>query len=185
MIKGVIAEGSYRRLMLVIFCIFLLFSILSALLLHNGLNAPLGPHYGAALSNVIKIKESLITKTIQINLILYLLTALGVTLLGVFYSHRIAGPLFKVKLYAKELREGRFDKRIKFRKRDVIHKLADLLNKMAERYQAKVGLIAIDLTKLEEDLQKMSSVPDKSAEQAVLIKRLLELDSKIKEELIE
>jgi methyl-accepting chemotaxis protein len=182
MLKGTITEkGFKRRLVLIILGIFIFFSLISALVLYKSLHEPLSPHYGATVTILTQAKESLVTKTIEVNLIFYLFIAIGVTLLGILYSHRIAGPLFRVKQYAALLGGGRFDQRVGFRKKDVIHSLASVLNEMAEGCEDRTKLLASQLRELEDGLKLLSSLPDESEEKVELIKRLRELDARIRE----
>jgi methyl-accepting chemotaxis protein len=182
MLKGTITEkGFKRRLVLIILGIFLFFSLISALVLYRSLHVPLSPHYGATVSILTQAKESLVIRTIEVNFIFYFLIAIGVALLGILYSHRIAGPLVRVKQYAAMLGEGRFDERISFREKDAIHKLAIELNEMAKECEGRTKLLASQLRELEDGLKLLSSLPDESEEKAELIKRLLELDAKIRE----
>ena len=58
--------------------------------------------------------------------------ALGVVFtlgLGLFYSHKIAGPVHRLKRALREFRAGDFDQVIRFRKRDELHDLAEEVTK--------------------------------------------------------
>lgn len=180
MSKPVIKEGYLPRLLLIILGIFLFFSFLSALFLYRSLHLPLGPHYGAMLSIVAQVRESLLIKTITINLIFFVLTAIGVMLLGILYSHRIVGPLCRVKQYASALGQGRFSERIAFRKKDAVHALSSALNETAEGCEKTVKRFAHELRELENDLKSLASLTDRSEEKEALIGRLRELDERIR-----
>jgi len=49
---------------------------------------------------------------------------------GIFLSHRVAGPLYRVERVAEELSKGNLDVNVRFRKSDELHSLADSMNKM-------------------------------------------------------
>lgn len=49
---------------------------------------------------------------------------------GMFLSHRVAGPLYRVERVAEELSKGNLDVSVQFRKSDELRHLADSLNKM-------------------------------------------------------
>lgn len=53
-------------------------------------------------------------------------------LLSIFISHRIAGPLFKLKKAMEEAKGGNFDQRITFRKNDHFTELQDTFNEMVQ-----------------------------------------------------
>jgi methyl-accepting chemotaxis protein len=182
MFKGIVAGGGFKKLLLIILGIFLFSGLISALVVYKSSHIPLSPHYGATYTNLTRVKESLVIKTIKINIIFYALAAVGVSLLGILYSHRIAGPLFKVKQYAAVLGAGLFEERIRFRRNDAIHTLATVLNEAAEACQNRTDQIVAELKELEGDLSSLDSLPDKSKEKSELIKGLRELDSRIKED---
>jgi nitrate/nitrite-specific signal transduction histidine kinase len=51
-------------------------------------------------------------------------------ILVIFVSHRIAGPLERLKQYMRKVGEGNFDIELQFRKNDEIHDVADTFNVM-------------------------------------------------------
>lgn len=173
MLKGVLAQKGFKRLPLVLLGLFFFFSLISALVLYKNLQAPISPHYGAAHMVLTQIRDSLAIKTVTIDLIFYVFTAIGVILFGILYSHKVAGPLFKVKRYAAVLGEGRFEERIRFRKKDAVHDLAEVLNETAKACQDKKERFAVNLKEIEEGLLTLSSMSDKPAEQLELINNLL------------
>ncbi len=54
------------------------------------------------------------------------------TIIVIFISHRIAGPLHRLKQYMKKLGDGDFALRLRFRTYDEIHDVADSFNEMVE-----------------------------------------------------
>lgn len=183
MSQRIITEGYLKRFLLIILGMFIFFSLMSALVLYKNLHLPLfNHHYGAIHAMVTQIKESLIIKTIEINLFFFLLTTIGMILLGILYSHRIVGPLFRVKKFSAVLGEGRFDERISFRKKDAIHTLSSELNEMAQGCQDKVTLLTSGLRELEDTVTLLASVPDKSKKSDDLLKKLQKLDERMSED---
>lgn len=58
---------------------------------------------------------------------------LGITfMLSIFLSHRIAGPLYKLKRALEEVGRGNFDQRISFRKNDHFMEMQDTFNDMIQ-----------------------------------------------------
>ncbi|HEC79132.1 MAG TPA: HAMP domain-containing protein [candidate division WOR-3 bacterium] len=51
----------------------------------------------------------------------------------IFISHKIAGPLYRLKMYMKKVGEGDFSVKLKFRNYDAIHDIADTFNEMVEK----------------------------------------------------
>ncbi len=53
-------------------------------------------------------------------------------LISIFLSHRIAGPLYKLRKSMEEVSRGNFDARISFRKNDHFVEMQDSFNEMVE-----------------------------------------------------
>ena len=53
-----------------------------------------------------------------------------IILLGIFFSHRIAGPLYKISIFLKEIANGRYPGLIKLRKEDLLKNFAENVNEM-------------------------------------------------------
>lgn len=53
-----------------------------------------------------------------------------IILLGIFFSHRIAGPIFKIQKYIMEVSNGRYPGLIKLRKDDLLKNFAETVNQM-------------------------------------------------------
>ena len=58
---------------------------------------------------------------------------------SIFLTHKIAGPIFKLSQHFRELGKGDLTVRIKFRKFDEIHYLADQFNEMTGSMDATIG----------------------------------------------
>ena len=53
-------------------------------------------------------------------------------LLSIFLSHRIAGPLYKLRRGIEDVSKGNFDQRMTFRKNDHFIELQDAFNEMIQ-----------------------------------------------------
>lgn len=69
-------------------------------------------------------------KTSEILVVPVLILMVIFSLVGIFYSHRIAGPLYRVKKICDELAKGNLNQNVKFRKNDEFHDVAEALNKV-------------------------------------------------------
>jgi methyl-accepting chemotaxis protein len=50
----------------------------------------------------------------------------------IFVSHRIAGPLYRLKMFMEKVQNGDYTVKLRFRKGDAIHDVADSFNQMVE-----------------------------------------------------
>jgi len=55
----------------------------------------------------------------------------------IFISHRIAGPLYRLKMYMEKVENGDYSVRLKFRKNDSIHDVAESFNRMVDGIKDK------------------------------------------------
>ena len=90
--------------------------------------------YGPALSEI----ESTRTQIFYLLVLLQLLFLLITFLVSIFVSHRIAGPLYKLKLFMAKLRDGRTEN-LTFRTADHFQDLAQSYNEMADGVQATLS----------------------------------------------
>jgi len=75
------------------------------------------------------------TSTLSIQLIIFTLLAILMLIMGVvLMSHRIGGPIYHITKYMREVSSGSAQpRRIKFRKGDFFHEMADTFNKFQEK----------------------------------------------------
>ncbi|MBN8217793.1 MAG: methyl-accepting chemotaxis protein [Spirochaetes bacterium] len=67
------------------------------------------------------------------------LASVAIAVWFLFYTHRIAGPLFRLKRTLAELRAGDLRVRVQLRRRDDLKDLADGLNDVIIDYSSRVG----------------------------------------------
>jgi len=76
----------------------------------------------------------------KINFILLLgLPIIVIVLLwwGIFISHRIAGPVYRLEKELDKISKGNFSLRIKFRKKDELSSVAEGINKVLDKVEWK------------------------------------------------
>ncbi|MGE4233453.1 MAG: HAMP domain-containing protein [Bacteriovoracia bacterium] len=78
-----------------------------------------------------KIKE--LEKQVLFLLGILQLVFLSITfVLSIFISHRIAGPVYRIRKALEEVGRGNFDQRVTLRKTDHFHELQDTFNEMIQ-----------------------------------------------------
>ncbi len=53
-------------------------------------------------------------------------------LIIIFISHRIAGPLHRLKMYMEKVENGDYSVKLNFRKNDAVHDIAESFNRMVQ-----------------------------------------------------
>jgi len=160
--------------------IFICGIAVSALLLYLELYQPLDTHYSAVLSIITDVRETLIIKTMKISGISSILIILGITALVIFYTHRIAGPLHRIKVCAKSIGQGRLGTKAIFRQKDVIHPFAGALNDMTDCYSEKVRVLASEINQLKTAVAEIKSLTGAGEGTDAVLGKVLDSDSRIK-----
>ena len=175
----IITKGYLARLILSALCIFVIGTALSAVFIYLDINRPLDLHYSAVLATVTEIKETLIIRTLKINAIFYSMISAGLVLLGIIYTHRIAGPLYRIKMYAKSVSEGRLDINLKFRKKDAVHLFAEALNLMTQGYHDRLKTLDSEIRQLKAAAKELQTLIENDKDTAAVQQRITELNAKI------
>jgi signal transduction histidine kinase len=89
------------------------------------LNLYAAPHYYYFLT---RQKSFIIKETVIFTIILFV----GVCIVGILYSHRIAGMLYRLTRHIEELSKGKKLEPISFRKKDAFKGLANSINRLQE-----------------------------------------------------
>ncbi len=108
---------------------FLLFTILLLLVYTLLFAAILFIPYFSSLSSSSSLKEQTDAARMVLSLHTSIWPALGVVVLSlgvlsIFISHKIAGPIYRLKRSMNEIAAGNIAMDIKFRKRDELHEVA-------------------------------------------------------------
>ena len=106
---------------------------------------PMGP----ALPKLAVIKEDLIRMLILIQAVFLLTTFL----ISLFMSHRIAGPLYKLRIFFALAQKGDLSKLISFRKKDYFQELVPAYNDMIQAIAHRIQQKDQCLDQIQKDLQ--------------------------------
>jgi methyl-accepting chemotaxis protein len=98
----------------------------------------LGESYVAVLSTVQGMERTLLERVAGIYAATSIFTIGAIMLLHLFYSHRIAGPVYRLGRESEAIGQGRLKGNIRFRRKDNLTDIGDSLNQTAVRYRARV-----------------------------------------------
>jgi signal transduction histidine kinase len=68
----------------------------------------------------------------MISLIILFVYAVLVIVITSVYTHSLLGPMIPIARHLKALKEGFYSHRLRLRKKDALHELADQMNELAE-----------------------------------------------------
>lgn len=109
-------------------------------------------HYSAVLLKLAQMKDEIFFKSIVVSFAFFTVPCLLAAVFLVIYSHRIAGPMFRVKQYLKNISEKANSPDLRFRKKDVLHPLATAINAVRQRERDDLDRLFNNLEKMEETL---------------------------------
>ncbi|MBC8318080.1 MAG: methyl-accepting chemotaxis protein [Desulfobulbaceae bacterium] len=146
--KGV--PGSYRRAVLFRpVLVFIAGLILTTVLLYVAVNQSIGPNYGEGFRMLSQLQEDIFSKASIIYTITVFIIVSGIIFLTLLYSHRVAGPVYRLTHFARALSSGDFSSNVYIRDNDVIHPLADEMNAMVDQYRQALGRLQVEMNALE------------------------------------
>ncbi len=134
-------------------CLILFFvgaAILSQVFLYFYTRTFLEFHYSSVLLKLSKIKHDILISSIVVNGLFFIIPCVFAVIFLIIYSHRVAGPMFRVKQYLKELTAS--SEGLRFRKTDALHSLATAINKVQKREQRDFDELSSNATKIHECL---------------------------------
>jgi methyl-accepting chemotaxis protein len=142
--------STQRRFGLYLFASTLIIVLLGAALGGAGvfalLPANLGEGYVAVLSTVQGMERTLLERVAGIYAVMSIFIISAVMLLHLFYSHRIAGPVYRLGRESEAIGQGRLTGTLRFRLKDNLTDIGDSLNQAATRYRVRVETITDHLS---------------------------------------
>lgn len=123
----------------------------------------IGPTYGEGFRMLSQLREDIFYKSLIIYVGIVLLMLVGIIVISLFYSHRVAGPVYRLGLFAAEISEGHLENDVFLRQDDVIHPLADEMNNMVAAYRQVVEELNHELAEIGVLRKKISAGDDKQA----------------------
>lgn len=106
---------------------------------------------------------------------------LGLTFVGcLMISHQVAGPMYKLKLYLKKIRDEHVIDKLYFRKKDFFHDVADSVNETMEHISEQRRLDFVYLSEVNSYLKNLEVVlsDDKKVVLQEVSKKLSEIQNR-------
>lgn len=109
--------------------------LLTVFILYFSLPRGGGASYAESFKIISSLRQTIIYKAIVIYATTSFFIFAGVLVISLLYSHKIAGPLHRMGMFARKAAEGDFTDIITLRKNDVLHPMAKDLNDIASAYK--------------------------------------------------
>lgn len=114
--------------------IFIAGSLLTALILHFATYAAPGASYGESFRILSILREEIIHKSFIVYFTTTIFVIAGVVVISLIYSHRVAGPLYKLGMVSQKIAAGDLTDKVILRRNDAVHTLAEDLNTVSRFY---------------------------------------------------
>lgn len=140
----------------------------------------LGEGYGAVIATVQRMQNILLGKVALIYVVMTVFMVGALIVLHLFYSHRIAGPAYRLSREASVIAKGDLTGNIRFRQKDNLTDMADTLNQVAARYRGRVAALKDHVTIIEAQVNLMQQLAQKGEQAPALEKHMEEVRSNLK-----
>ena len=130
-------------------------------------------------------KAHIVLKTTMENLLPILIAVNGIALilaafLIVRFTHRIAGPAYRLRKMAPRIAEGDLSRDVKFRQADETQEIAESVNQIIEGMRQKIGALKQDVGKISLTCEEIFSIGQNEPLPRSLLQITKELQATIK-----
>ncbi len=156
---GLTTQKNYRLLiygntLLIVF----IGAVVAGCVLYWLLPGDLGESYSAIMATAKELRKVLIWRVVALYSIIALLIVLGIATIHLFYSHRIAGPIYRLGVETARIAQGNLLGTISFRRKDSLTDMADLLNDMVSQYRDRINTVKDSLSIIETHSKTVSAM---------------------------
>lgn len=127
--------------------ILIVIFILAAVLLFSGKKEIVG----SAIERLTKLREmynAMLLKIIILSGSIALISLIAVGYIFLSYSHKIAGPMFRIKRVFQQVKKGDLSERVMFRSKDELKDIAVEFSEMMDVISDKLHLLKNDIDNL-------------------------------------
>lgn len=139
------------------------------------LPANLGEGYGAVLSTIQEMEQTLLKRVAGIYAVISVFIIGAVILLHLFYSHRIAGPAYRLGRESEAIGEGRLKGNFRLRRKDNLTDMGDSLNQTAFRYRVRIETLRDHVALIERQVDFATELAQQEGNAPALEQRVNEM----------
>ena len=180
---GLSTEKKYRTLLYVnTFVIVVLGAVMAGGCIFLLFPANLGQDYHSSLATVQAIRKVLFWRVLLVYAVVFLFMLLSIVMLHLFYSHRIAGPTYRIAAEAAKIARGNLTCKFTLRSNDNLTDIKDLLNKLGCSYRERIDAMQDRLAVVETHAEAIAALNRQcQPDDAALRHPLAELTATLKE----
>jgi len=114
-------------------------------------NKELSIEYYKAHSTLRYVMQNLLPWLLVVNLLAILVTLF----LAIFYTHKIAGPVYRMQKDLRKIAQGKLTLQIKTRKKDQLKELESEINRMTNEFKQNLQRVKEGFSKLDTHLRRL------------------------------
>lgn len=142
--------------------------VLSAFILYFSLYKEEGASYVESYRIISSLRQAILYKAAAIYVTTSLFIFAGIVVISLLYSHRIAGPLYRLGMFACRIKDGDLSENVRLRQRDVLHPLAEDLNSIISTYGKTITEVEIKLREIK-NILATEGTDDRSRREKLLM----------------
>jgi methyl-accepting chemotaxis protein len=129
--------------------------LVTSLVLYLANRTP-GTSYADSFMLLSDLERGFVKRALALFFSNVFLSVVSMFILGIFYSHRVAGALYRLSLRTRAIISGDLAEKVRLRSTDVVHVVADDINDFTGHYRDI-------LTRLNMKVRELASIMDKPA----------------------
>jgi len=166
-------ERDFQLKFIVRFCLLVLTGvIISTLLVFLFTRGTLTSSFQHGRLVIENTSLAILPAVIYANIVTLALISLASISITLFISHKIAGPLFRLKEGLKIIERGDLTKKVRFRNKDQLTELADSINRTTAGLHKKLADIQNDLENLIESASRQKASQELIDEMGLLKQKI-------------
>lgn len=115
-----------------------------------------------AKARVLSTSDFLFPILVQTAIVVTIVVSIFTIILTLFISHKIAGPLYRLKKELDTIGKGMFPEDFRIRKKDQLQDLAKSLSSMVKGLKEKIGKLKSDWKELKDSLEIKEDIKEKT-----------------------
>lgn len=142
-LNEVITRNYAYKLIVKCTIIFVIGAILTATILYFSIYKNPGTSYAESYRIISELRNKVLHKSLYIYGFSSLFIITGIILVAILYSHRVAGPVYRLEHYAQKIKNGHLSIEVKIRQKDAIHPVANELDNLTTKYRVLLAQLEL------------------------------------------
>jgi methyl-accepting chemotaxis protein len=154
-----INKSYFYRLAAICIMIIIAAAILAGAFLYISLYKESGSSYAESYGIITGLRGELFHKSAYLYFTTLFFIIIGTTAISLLFSHRVAGPLYRLGVFSRKAASGDLSESVTLRQKDAIYPIADDMNNIMVTYRE----VLEQLDAKTKEIREMSSTVEPSA----------------------